>query len=250
MALIECSECGKMISDKASACPHCGCPVEKKLTCEECGQQLSANDTVCPYCGCPINETTTECEITNNNDIEDKTCKQGRRINVTRIVQIVLVCLLVSGGGYWLLSDRTVKGNDNELAADNALAADIDPSAIRYEEEIRRQIRQEEEKQRNKKEEERRRLEEEKRRRGPDWIQGTWVYSAYNSRVTVVIHGDGTLTTYFNGKKDYDGTYEIRDNGNLYYDIYNGMCNYLILDYDRKILKVDRTHDFQKVSSY
>lgn len=28
MALIKCSECGKEISDKASSCPHCGCPVE------------------------------------------------------------------------------------------------------------------------------------------------------------------------------------------------------------------------------
>lgn len=27
MALIKCSECGKDISDKASACPHCGCPL-------------------------------------------------------------------------------------------------------------------------------------------------------------------------------------------------------------------------------
>lgn len=29
MALIKCSECGHEISDKAEACPHCGCPVEK-----------------------------------------------------------------------------------------------------------------------------------------------------------------------------------------------------------------------------
>lgn len=28
MALIECKECGQMISDKAVACPKCGCPVE------------------------------------------------------------------------------------------------------------------------------------------------------------------------------------------------------------------------------
>lgn len=27
MALINCPECGKEISDKAPACPHCGCPV-------------------------------------------------------------------------------------------------------------------------------------------------------------------------------------------------------------------------------
>ena len=28
MALIKCPECGKEISDKASACPNCGCPVD------------------------------------------------------------------------------------------------------------------------------------------------------------------------------------------------------------------------------
>ena len=35
MALIKCSECGKEISDKASACIHCGCPLDKVETvCE------------------------------------------------------------------------------------------------------------------------------------------------------------------------------------------------------------------------
>lgn len=29
MALIKCPECGKEISDKASSCPNCGCPIEK-----------------------------------------------------------------------------------------------------------------------------------------------------------------------------------------------------------------------------
>lgn len=29
MALIKCTECGKDISDKAVACPHCGCPIAK-----------------------------------------------------------------------------------------------------------------------------------------------------------------------------------------------------------------------------
>lgn len=28
MALIKCPECGREISDKATTCPHCGCPVE------------------------------------------------------------------------------------------------------------------------------------------------------------------------------------------------------------------------------
>lgn len=29
MALIKCEDCGKEFSDKASACPNCGCPNEK-----------------------------------------------------------------------------------------------------------------------------------------------------------------------------------------------------------------------------
>ena len=29
MAMIKCPECGKDISDKAAACPNCGCPVAK-----------------------------------------------------------------------------------------------------------------------------------------------------------------------------------------------------------------------------
>lgn len=30
MAIIKCSECGKKISDKATKCPSCGAPVDKK----------------------------------------------------------------------------------------------------------------------------------------------------------------------------------------------------------------------------
>lgn len=30
MALIKCSECGREVSDKATTCPHCGCPILSK----------------------------------------------------------------------------------------------------------------------------------------------------------------------------------------------------------------------------
>jgi len=35
MALIECPECGRQVSDKASSCPQCGCPIHKVAVREE-----------------------------------------------------------------------------------------------------------------------------------------------------------------------------------------------------------------------
>lgn len=35
MALIQCPECGREISDKAASCPNCGCPIEIKINKEE-----------------------------------------------------------------------------------------------------------------------------------------------------------------------------------------------------------------------
>ena len=32
MALIKCTECGKEISDKATICPNCGCPLDNDDT--------------------------------------------------------------------------------------------------------------------------------------------------------------------------------------------------------------------------
>lgn len=32
MALIKCMECGKEVSDKATACPNCGCPLAEMIT--------------------------------------------------------------------------------------------------------------------------------------------------------------------------------------------------------------------------
>ena len=57
MALIKCSECGKEISDKAKACIHCGCPIEKQnikyieqgcILCTSCGQHYYRNSPEIP----------------------------------------------------------------------------------------------------------------------------------------------------------------------------------------------------------
>ena len=50
MSMINCPECGKEISDKATNCPNCGAPVKKKF-CQHCGEQIDTDCVVCPKCG-------------------------------------------------------------------------------------------------------------------------------------------------------------------------------------------------------
>lgn len=59
MALMNCAECGKLVSDLASCCPHCGAPVEKKVYCKDCGEQIAESVNVCPNCGCPRTQPNT-----------------------------------------------------------------------------------------------------------------------------------------------------------------------------------------------
>ena len=58
MALMNCPECGKEISDKAKICIYCGYPLEdenaKKETdiqCQECGSKVYHDMGRCPVCG-------------------------------------------------------------------------------------------------------------------------------------------------------------------------------------------------------
>lgn len=65
MALINCPNCGKDISDKAILCPSCGFELKKDkgsskntiTKCVECGNDLPFNADICPNCGCPVKKT-------------------------------------------------------------------------------------------------------------------------------------------------------------------------------------------------
>ena len=63
MALINCSNCNKEVSDKAKICPSCGCNlIAENITeiapiiCEDCGSEIPKDADSCPKCGCPILE--------------------------------------------------------------------------------------------------------------------------------------------------------------------------------------------------
>ena len=77
MALIKCKECNKDISDKATVCVHCGCPIENKTKyyCEECGKEILETDKVCSNCGCPTNSNKNNRTENNNNLVKEKLSK-------------------------------------------------------------------------------------------------------------------------------------------------------------------------------
>lgn len=75
MALIQCNECGKEISDKAKSCPHCGSPVnelDNKKFCKHCGESIDRDCIICPKCGKQVEEINTNANngniVINNNN--------------------------------------------------------------------------------------------------------------------------------------------------------------------------------------
>lgn len=62
MALIKCTECGKEVSDKASCCPNCGCPIEEILK--------STNGTNSESNSKSTEHNSFESSYSNNNNID------------------------------------------------------------------------------------------------------------------------------------------------------------------------------------
>lgn len=83
MALIKCSECGREISDKASSCPHCGCPVTGK---EELLEKSSVEKEV--------SEGNNEETKPESGKSEDKK-KLSKRGIIAIIVAVVVIAAVV-----------------------------------------------------------------------------------------------------------------------------------------------------------
>lgn len=63
MALINCPNCGHMVSDLAPKCPECGTNLsfnltKKKKFCKYCGTEMSFDAFVCPSCGKPVSNNS------------------------------------------------------------------------------------------------------------------------------------------------------------------------------------------------
>lgn len=90
MAIINCSECGNQISDKAKKCIHCGKVFEENTTelnemiCEECGNAIPESSKECPNCGCPVSSKPK---------FEFKSTKKVKIILCSIIGVIVIACV-------------------------------------------------------------------------------------------------------------------------------------------------------------
>lgn len=51
MALINCPECGREVSDKAVSCPGCGYPLQKSEIPRKEEEETESNGKFCPVCG-------------------------------------------------------------------------------------------------------------------------------------------------------------------------------------------------------
>lgn len=108
MALIQCPECRKEISDKAAVCPHCNFDIvtyrkkiqeekdreekekraeelknmQEKIKCPECGMLVNKSVELCPSCGYPIQK--------------EKKRKKKIQIGVCTAVVLLAIIIIVS----------------------------------------------------------------------------------------------------------------------------------------------------------
>lgn len=106
MALIKCTGCGHDVSDKASECPHCGCPIsqEKSNICKECGEPIPENASVCPNCGCPIENNEAVQEVYYDEEPEKKKWW----------IWALVIALLCLGGGYYAYAKHFKGENEKD----------------------------------------------------------------------------------------------------------------------------------------
>lgn len=100
MALINCENCGKEISDKAKVCPQCGnticLEVVEKTICEECQAEIPSGSDVCTNCGCPVpmkdidvDEVPQKVEIASVNLPKMK--KTSKKLIIIAVIALVAV---------------------------------------------------------------------------------------------------------------------------------------------------------------
>ena len=114
MALINCPECGREISDKATNCPNCGCPVKSNL---------SDNDTIlCKLDG--VVDTVVlyknRIVIEKKNILSSRTFRGNKEIFLNRIngIQVKHGNVVISGFIHFAVNEGKADVSLNEAPQD------------------------------------------------------------------------------------------------------------------------------------
>ncbi len=126
MALIECKNCGKTVSDKATTCPHCGISLledapdselQSKRICEECGAELSDDVQICPNCGCPIEDNNKIETVPQEVEISAAQIERAKKASSKTLIIIlaIVAVVIIIFAGY-----NINKSNEEKKAAEEA----------------------------------------------------------------------------------------------------------------------------------
>lgn len=106
MALIKCKNCGRMMSDRADFCPHCGCP--KEFSAKE--ETSKAKDTSVNEEASAINtETVSTTEKLNSNDNEATTIQdtdEEDKANKGLVALVIVLAVIAIGFGGYICYNR------------------------------------------------------------------------------------------------------------------------------------------------
>ncbi len=116
MAIINCPDCGREISDKSKTCIHCGKIfvqetqiIEPEVRCTECGAVLADTDAICPNCGCPV-EQKKDAEGFKPEQVEASSIQNAAKPKKIVIAIVAAICICIVGGvGYKIYADNKAK---------------------------------------------------------------------------------------------------------------------------------------------
>lgn len=124
MALIKCTECGKEFSDKASACPNCGCPTkdvlseldraEETLEAEPKSVDLPAPETpAAPIEPAPQSASSEMIQPTTGNADAEKPCGKKKGHNGFQMLVGLFICFAILFTGFVVFSKKTNKNHQD-----------------------------------------------------------------------------------------------------------------------------------------
>ena len=219
MALIKCTECGRDVSDKASACPNCGCPIQKdeSVFVSASGKVYRINDSN----GGNVKDEEGEVFVSASGEkYRTGNSKRRNEDDSMNFVAIVVGVLVVLGIVIGILVWNANKKEDYYSAAQQRaeLARAKQNKARRAEEERRsREERKRIEKANRQRAEANRQRAEEEAQSNAMWLYGTWIAEEQGYQIEMIV-SENNLIQRIGGQTFYNGAYYYNGNDMLLYN--------------------------------